>query len=83
MWRKKRWKITYLTLWLIPQNSLAGEVEVMGVNVIDPVNLDESVPPKVISPFVTDADVVGSNEIPIRSEEIVPIECLEIFIQLN
>lgn len=59
-------------LWFIPQNSLAGEVEVMGTKVIDPVNLDESVPPKVISPFVTESDVVGSNETPIKSEEIVP-----------
>jgi hypothetical protein len=39
---------------------------------IAPVNLVESAPPKVSSPFVTDAELVGSNETPISSELIVP-----------
>ena len=56
----------------MPQNKLEGDVVVMGENVIAPVNLLESVPPKVSSPFVTDADVVGSNETPISSDVIVP-----------
>jgi len=58
----------------MPQNKLEGDVVVMGENVIAPVNLLESVPPKVSSPFVTDADVVGSNETPISSDVIVPCE---------
>ena len=31
--------------WLIPQNALAGEVVVIGVKLIEPVNLLLSVPP--------------------------------------
>jgi hypothetical protein len=30
----------------------------------EPVNLDESAPPNVSSPLVTDREVVGSNETP-------------------
>ena len=45
---------------------------VMGVNEIVPVNLVESVPPKVSSPFVTEAEFVGSKETPISLDVIVP-----------
>jgi hypothetical protein len=67
---------TDVMLWSTPQNKLAGNVVVIGVNEIAPVNLDESVPPKVSSPFVTDAELVGSNETPISSEVIVPVRGL-------
>ncbi len=39
---------------------------------IVPVNLVESVPPKVNSPFLTDVVVVGSKDTETRSDEIVP-----------
>src|SRR6266702_1276218 len=39
-----------------------------------PVNLVESVPPKVNSPFLTDVLVVGSKDTERRSAEIVPCE---------
>ena len=42
------------------------------MNVIAPVNFVESVPPNVNSPFLTDVVVVGSNDMPIRSDVIVP-----------
>jgi hypothetical protein len=67
---------TYVMVWSIPQNVLAGDVLVIGVNVIIPVNLDASVPPKVSSPFVTESELVGSNETPISSEVIVPESAL-------
>jgi hypothetical protein len=40
--------------------------------VIDPVNLVESVPPNVNSPFWSDDEVVGSKDTETRSDEIVP-----------
>ena len=40
--------------------------------VIDPVNLVESMPPNVNSPFLFDDEVVGSNDTETRSDEIVP-----------
>ena len=40
--------------------------------VIDPVNLAESVPPNVNSPFWIGGEVVGSNDTETRSDEIVP-----------
>ena len=39
---------------------------------MEPVNLDESVPPKVSSPLFATSDVVGSKEMPISSVGIVP-----------
>ena len=42
--------------------------------VMEPVNLVESVPPKVSSPLVDSSDVVGSNETPITADEIRPCE---------
>lgn len=39
-----------------------------------PVNLLESVPPKVSSPFVDSSDVVGSNETATTSDEMRPWE---------
>jgi hypothetical protein len=42
------------------------------VKLIAPVNLVESVPPHVSSPFVTLSEVVGSNETATRFAEIVP-----------
>ena len=57
---------------MIPQNKLAGDVFVMGENEIEPVNLVESVPPNVSSPFVTDAEFVGSKETPSSLDGIVP-----------
>jgi len=65
---------SYLTLWLIPQNSEAGLVEVIGVKVMEPVNLEESVPPKVNSPLVMEVEVVGSYDTATRSEEMIPID---------
>lgn len=41
---------------------------------MEPVNLEESVPPKVNSPLVTDSEVVGSKETAIRFWEMVPWE---------
>lgn len=40
--------------------------------VIDPVNLVESVPPNVNSPFWSDDEVVGSKDTETRSNEIAP-----------
>jgi hypothetical protein len=42
------------------------------VNAISPVNLLESVPPKVSSPFSISNKVVGSNEIATRLSGIFP-----------
>ena len=41
------------------------------MNVIGPVNLVESVPPNVNSPFLTDVAVVGSKDTPTRLDVIV------------
>lgn len=38
----------YLIDWLIPQKELAGEVSVIGVKLIEPVNLVVSAPPDII-----------------------------------
>lgn len=61
----------YLTLWLIPQNSLDGKVEVSGAKPMDPVNFELSVPPHVISPFNISSLFVGLNEIPISFAEMI------------
>lgn len=76
----------------MPQNSLAGDVVVSGLekelliqpfipgaklwtyaNVIEPVNLDESVPPNVNSPFTEERLVVGSKDTDTSRAEIVPM----------
>jgi len=59
---------------LMPQNSLAGEVLVIDVNVMLPLNLEESVPPKVSSPLVTSSTVVGSKETATKLSGMVPCE---------
>lgn len=41
---------------------------------MEPVNLEESVPPKVNSPLVDDSDVVGSKETARRFWVMVPWE---------
>ena len=56
----------------MPQNSLAGDVVVMGVKETDPVNLDESVPPKVSSPFWSEVEFVGAKNMPTTSWVMVP-----------
>ena len=48
------------------QQDFAGETDVMGVYVIEPVYLLGSTPPKVSSPFPLKRDVVGLKEIPTR-----------------
>ena len=42
----------------------------MGVNMMSPVNLLASVPPKVSSPFTVDAEFVGWKEAATSSESI-------------
>ena len=49
-----------------------GNHELIGVNVIDPVNFELSVPPNVNSPLFATSCVVGSNEIPISFADMVP-----------
>ncbi|CAL1694551.1 unnamed protein product [Somion occarium] len=39
---------------------------------LEPVNFEESVPPKVNSPFVDERDVVGSNDTATKFEVITP-----------
>ena len=44
------------------------------MKVMEPVNLEESVPPKVSSPFSTEEVVVGSKETATESTGMVPCE---------
>jgi len=41
---------------------------------MDPVNLELSVPPQVISPLALDSDVVGANAMPRMLEAMTPCE---------
>ena len=54
------------------QQDFAGETDMIGVYVIEPVYLFGSTPPKVSSPFPPDREVVGLKEIPTTSDEILP-----------
>ena len=54
------------------QQDFAGETDVIGVYVIEPVYLLGSTPPKVSSPFPLEREVVGLEEIPTTSDEILP-----------
>jgi hypothetical protein len=65
---------TYVILWSIPQYTSTGLVVVMGTNVISPVNLLGSILPKSSSPFCSLSEVVGANEMAMRSCPITPWE---------
>ena len=56
----------------MPQQDFAGETDVIGVYMIDPVYLLGSTLPKVSSPFPLERDIVGLKEIPTTSDEILP-----------
>jgi hypothetical protein len=51
---------------------VAGEVDVTDVKEMEPVNFVLSVPPNAIEPLTSSSVVVGSKEIPIKLEVIVP-----------
>jgi hypothetical protein len=42
------------------------------MNVIFPVNFEESLPPKVSSPFLAELEFVGSKDTETRLEEMLP-----------
>jgi hypothetical protein len=67
-------EVPYSIDWSMPQYSLAGEVEVTEMYVIEPVNLLLSVPPQLISPFKSLPVMEGSKEIPIECAEMIPCE---------
>ena len=72
--RRYRNKITYVILWLMPQNWLAGGVFVVGTNEMEPMNLLPSVAPKSISPFWSFNEVIGASDTPRRLASMVPWE---------
>jgi hypothetical protein len=64
--------VPYVTAWLMPRYSDAGDTVVIGVYVIADVYFVASVPPKVSSPLVIELTVVGAKNTLRTLEEMVP-----------